>query len=105
MNTKAPEELSKNSKQFFKSILKEYELEAHHIEILTQACHALDRLQEAQKSIQKHGSYYLDRFKKPKILPAVEVEAKYMVIFKNLIRELGLDLEPPKEPGRPPGQY
>lgn len=105
MTIKVPKELSKNSKQFFNSILKEYELESHHIKILTEACHALDRLQEAQKQIKKHGSYYMDRFKKPKTSPFVEVEAKYMVIFKNLIRELGLDLEPPKEPGRPPRQY
>lgn len=105
MEIKAPEQLSENSKEFFNSILKEYELEAHHIEILTQACHALDRLQEAQTAIKEKGSYYVDRFNKPKVTPQIEVEAKYMVIFKNLIRELGLDLEPPKEPGRPPGQY
>jgi len=105
METKAPEEISDNAKEFFKSILKEFELEPHHIEILTQACHALDRLHEAQRAIKENGSYYLDRFNKPKVTPQIEVEAKYMVIFKNLIRELGLDLEPPKEPGRPPRQY
>jgi phage terminase small subunit len=105
MKIKAPEELSKSSKEFFNTIVEEYELESHHIQILIQACQCLDRIEEAREVIKEEGAFYNDRFLKPKVHPAVETEAKYKVIFKNLIRELGLDLEPPKEQGRPPRQY
>ncbi len=102
---RAPKHLSKSSKEFFNSIMNAYELEEHHIKILTLACECLDRAKNAQIQIEKGGLFILDRYKKPTISPAVRVKEQAEITFARLIRELGLDLEPPREPGRPPGLY
>jgi len=105
MDNKAPKGLSKNAKDFFNSITSEYELESHHLSILKQACECIDRINECRKLIEKEGPFYYDRFGQPKTHPALDEERKWKTTYYRLIRELGLDLEPPKEPGRPPGQY
>jgi phage terminase small subunit len=98
--------LSKSSKKFFTKILNNYELEDHHLEILSQACHCLDRIEESRLQIKKDGDYILDRFGILKPHPALKTEEKNKVIFARLIRELGLDIEPgSNELGRPPGLY
>jgi hypothetical protein len=102
MNIKPPKELSKSSKEFFNSIVDQYEMEPHHIQLLIQASECLDRIKEAREVIEKEGAYYLDRFHKPKAHPAVETEAKFKVVFKNLLKEIGLDIEISRGPGRPP---
>ena len=100
------DQLSKRAKRFFTKILNNYELEDHHLEILSQACHCLDRIEEARQKIEKDGDYILDRFGILKPHPALKTEEKNKVIFARLIRELGLDIEPGSgEIGRPPGLY
>lgn len=100
-----PEHLSKNSRKFFNKIVKEYELDSHHLELLKLACESLDRIEQARRAIAKTALVYLDRFNKPKINPAAKIEAENKIIFARLIRELGLDIEEPGELGRPPGLY
>lgn len=103
---KAPEYLSKNSKDFFNKIIKEYSLEEHHIKTLILACECLDRIEEARLQIETDGAYFEDRFQKPKPHPALKTEEQNKIIFTRLIRELGLDIEQGnRESGRPPRLY
>jgi len=98
--------LSKESKEFFNKITKQYNFEDHHIKLLILACECLDRIGEARRAIEKTALIYLDRFNKPKVNPAAKIEAENKIIFARLIRELNLDIEEPnRSPGRPPGLY
>ena len=96
--------LSKSSRKFFLKIMNQFELEDHHLEILSKACECIDRINEARLRIDKDGPYFKDRFSQLKPHPALKTEEQNKVIFARLIRELGLDVEPGTgEVGRPPG--
>ncbi len=103
--TKAPNYLSKKSQEFFNETAGNYDLEAHHIKTLILACECLDLIEKARKEVEKTGAFYPDRFGHTKSNPALNVIRDQKTLFARLIRELALDLEPSKEPGRPPRQY
>ncbi len=102
---KAPKYLKKATKDWFNSVINDYELEPHHIRLLTLAAEAWDRCEDARKVIAKLGMTYQDRFGCPKPRPEVAIEAECRIAFARLVRELNLDIEAPKPPGRPPGLY
>jgi phage terminase small subunit len=95
--------LSKSSRRFFTKILNNYELEAQHLVILSQACQCLDRIEEARLQIEKEGICVNDKFNNPKPHPALKIETTEKITFIRLIRELGLEVEAPGGIGRPPG--
>lgn len=101
----APTHLKAATKRWYKQVLEDYELEPHHMKILTLAATSWDRAQDARELIDKEGAIIPDRFGSPKKHPAVDVEKDSMITFARLVRELALDIEPPKAPGRPPGLY
>lgn len=101
---KIAEHLSSEMKEFYKQILKNYDLEAHHMIILTKACECLDRAEKAREEVAKDGLTIKDRYGSLKAHPAVKIEIDAKNTARLLLRELGLDLEPP-EPGRGPRQY
>lgn len=100
-----PEHFTETSSNLWRSVLKEYELEAHSLELLKAACEALDRANEAREKIAVDGAYFKDRFNQPREHPAVAVERHSRILFARLLRELCLDIEPPADPSRPPGLY
>ena len=77
----------------FRSILKQYDLEEHHKKILTLACKAWDRAEDARKIIDEKGATFQDRFQQPKERPEVKIERQSRNDFRLFIRELGLDVE------------
>jgi phage terminase small subunit len=82
--------------------VENFELEEHHVKVLTAAAEAWDRAQEARGAIAKHGgAFFTDRFGAPKVHPAVAVERDAKILFARLLRELRLDIDPPDS--RPPG--
>lgn len=101
----APTHLKAATKRWYKQVLEDYELEPHHMKILTLAATAWDRAQDARETIEQEGAVVADRFGQPKKHPAVDIETASMTTFARLIRELCLDIEPPKAPGRPPALY
>lgn len=101
---RAPQNLSKESRKFWKEILKIYELQPHHEKNLEAACRCWDRVLEARLRVETEGAYFKDRFGQVKAHPALEIEAKNKNLFMRLIRELGLDLQSPED-SRPPRQY
>jgi hypothetical protein len=52
---KSPKHLLKEPASFFKHVMSEYTLDEHHVILLTRACEALDRVEQARDAIKKHG--------------------------------------------------
>ena len=96
-----PKHLRPDTRKWWQSVLTDYELEAHHVKLLTLAAQAWDRYQEAREAIAKDGAYLPDRFGQLKAHPAVAVERDSRIGFARLVRELALDVDAPGE-GRPP---
>lgn len=99
---RAPDGLAPATKRWWLSVTRDWQLEEHHIRLLTMAAQAWDRAQAAQTVIAEHGMTYEDRFGAPRLRPEVNVRRDAEVAFARLIRELDLDIEPPAEATRPP---
>jgi len=102
----APKHLKKESKRFWRDVIREYELEdSASLKTLEQACESLDRIREAQKSMFEAGGAL---YKTPtgfwKRHPGVDVERGARGQFLQAMKQLGLDIEPLQDgPGRPVG--
>jgi len=101
---KAPSHLEKAGKSFWRRIMAEFAVQdPHHLELLTQACRCLDRIEQARSEVATAGAYYQDRFFQPKPHPGLAVERDQRVLFCRLLREMALDIAPPES--RPPARY
>lgn len=107
MPPKPPKHLKPATKKWFRQVIEEYDLEAHHVKILTLAAESWDRCQEAREILDREGLTYLDRFGCPRARPEVAVERDSRIAFARLVRELCLDIDPPPpgETDRPPRLY
>jgi P27 family predicted phage terminase small subunit len=92
-----PKHLRADTAAWFNSITKEYELDSHHLKLLTKACEAWDRSEQAREAIEKLGMTYDDRFGAPRARPECAIERDSRLAFARLVRELGLDVAPPSE--------
>jgi phage terminase small subunit len=102
--SKAPAHLRPATKAWWASVVADYEFEPHHIRLLTLAGEAWDMGELAQKGLKKADSLvFFDRFGSPHARPEVAIARDSRIAFARLLRELALDVEPPKSPGRPPG--
>ena len=99
---KPPAHLSESTREWYLHVIGEYELEEHHLRLLTLAGEAWDRCQQAREVIDKEGLTYLDRFEAPRTRPEIGVERDSRLAFVRIVRELDLDIEAPKEASRPP---
>jgi phage terminase small subunit len=98
---KAPEHLQPATAEWFESVTKDYELEPHHLRLLTLAAQSWDRAEQAREILAAKGLTFEDRFDQPHARPEVAIERDSRIAFARLLRELCLDLEPPAE-RRPP---
>ena len=98
---KAPAHLEPATGAWWVSVCVDYDLEPHHVRLLTLAAEAWDRAQEARVTIAKDGAYYRDRFGAPRPHPAVSVERDSRLSFARLLRELDLEGEPAPDPRMP----
>ena len=96
--TKAPSHLRAETQAWFRAVVDAYELEPHHVRLLTLAGEAWDRAHEARETLEREGAYFHDRFGCPKAHPAVQVERDSRIGFARLLRELDLDGEPAPDP-------
>ena len=98
----APRHLRAATQRWWLSVVEQWELEQHHLRLLTLASEAWDHGQQARRQVDKEGLTVVTRDGGAKLHPAMRVEADCRVAFARLIRELDLDVEPPNEARRPP---
>jgi phage terminase small subunit len=97
----APKHLSPATRRWWQNVVASYELEEHHLRLLTVAGEAWDRKENAREAIVREGLVFLDRFGVPKPRPEVAIQRDSEVTFCRVLRELKLDVGPPDS--RPPG--
>jgi P27 family predicted phage terminase small subunit len=101
----APAHLQAPGARFWRRIAEAFQLEPYHLDLLEQACEALDRAEGARERIDADGLTVLDRFGQVKANPLCAVERDARSQFRMLYRELGVnDDDAPGEIGRPPGR-
>ena len=98
---KVPTHLKPATAEWFTQVMRDYQLEPHHIRLLTLAGEAWDRGQAAREAIEAHGLTFTDRFEAPHARPEIAIERDSRIAFARLLRELCLDIDPPSE-SRPP---
>jgi P27 family predicted phage terminase small subunit len=99
---KAPRYLRATTRRWFDYVTSTWELEQHHVRILTLACEAWDRCAQAREHIAKDGLTVPTREGGAKLHPCVRIEQESRIAFARLVRELDLDVSPPAETKRPP---
>jgi hypothetical protein len=99
-----PRHLRPETLRWFKTVLDGWELQDHHVRLLLIAAEAWDRAEQATEILAREGLTYLDRFAAPHARPEVKIERDSRTAYARMLRELDLDLEPPKPPSgkRPP---
>jgi P27 family predicted phage terminase small subunit len=99
---RAPQHLKPATRRWWRDVVSSWELQEHHVRLLTLACEAWDRCAQARQQIDREGLTVQTREAGAKLHPACRVEAESRLAFARLLRELDLDLEPPAETKRPP---
>ena len=94
---KAPSHFLQDTTAWWYKIVDAYLLEPHHLKLLRACCEAWDRAETARLRVKRDGMFYEDRFGQPKVHPGVEAERKSRDQFRQLLRELGLDVAAPNE--------
>src|SRR2546427_9300426 len=93
---KPPTHLSSAMKAFFTQIVASWDLEVHHVALLTLLCEALDRCEQARLQVQKEGLTVPGRFG-PRTHPSVAIERDSRLSAVRISRELDLDADLPSE--------
>ena len=75
--TNAPRHLRVATRRWWESVVTEFELEPHHIRLLTLAGEAWDRTQQAREAVSEHGLTYTDRFGTPRWRALGHVAVQY----------------------------
>ena len=98
---KAPEKplgplhLRPATREWWGSVVTRWELEPHHVKLLTLAAEAWDRSQEAREQLEKDGGLTITKASGPRLHPCVKVKEQAEIAFARLLRELDLDLDAP----------
>ena len=99
---KPPSHLKPVTAKWWRSVTTDFDLEPHHLRLLTLAAEAWDRGQQAREVIDREGMTYTDRFGCPKPRPEVAIERDSRIGFARLLRELALDgVDGPEAPRAP----
>ena len=97
-----PDHLRPDTADWWQSVLRDYDLEDHHIRLLRLACESWDRGQQAREQIDRDGLTVRTADGGLKAHPAVAIERDTRLAFARLVRELDLDAGAPSERSRPP---
>jgi len=61
MTKQAPQHLRRDTKAFWSSVIRDFELEEHHVRLLTAACESWDRGVEAREAVTAAGPFFTNR--------------------------------------------
>jgi len=96
----APAHLTEPTAAWWLQVQDDYSLEPHHVRLLSLACEAYDRTQQARELLDRDGPVMVTDGGL-KTHPAVAIERDARLAFARLLRELDLDSEPAAA-SRPP---
>ena len=99
---KPPAHLRPATRRWFSGVVENYQLEEHHVRLLTLAAESWDRTCQAREVLDRDGLTYTDRFDCPRARPEIAIERDSRIAFARIVRELDLDLDPPTAERRPP---
>ena len=94
---KPPKHLRKDTATWWAEVLEQFELDSHHVRLLTKACESWDRSEQARELLAQDGLIIEDRFGSKKAHPAVAIERDSRLAFCRCTREIGLDVSPASE--------
>ena len=94
---KAPAHLADATRAWWRSVVREYKLEPHHLRLLQAAAEAWDRAVDAQSLLARDGLVIAGREGGMRPHPAVAIRRDAEVSFARLLRELDLDTEAPSD--------
>ena len=97
-----PAHLTRETAAWWRAVLGEYDLEAHHMRLLRLACESWDRCQQALDILDRDGLTTQTESGGLKAHPCIGIERDARLAFARLLRELDLDAEPPPDRARPP---
>ena len=86
---KAPAHLSKEAAAWWRLVVRDYDLEPHHLHLLQAACEAWDRMQQARETVGKEGIVFRAANGDLKTNPAVTIEKDARIAFARLVRGWG----------------
>ena len=98
---KPPAHLGDASKTFWRIVVRQYELEAHHLRLLQIGCESWDRAREARETVTGSKPYFTDPRGNIKPHPGIAVEQQARKQFIAALREIGLDVKAPDSPRAP----
>jgi P27 family predicted phage terminase small subunit len=98
-----PAHLSEASKALWQQINAAWELDVSHLVLLQTALECYDIMTECREKIAAEGIVYLHDNGATCKHPALQVWKDSRSHFLQAWKQLGFDLEPPQEVGRPPG--
>jgi P27 family predicted phage terminase small subunit len=96
-NSKAPSHLRKETRAWWTDVHIHWRLEEHHSRLLTMACTAWDRAEEAGEILARDGIVIGGRQAAVRPHPAIAIERDSRLAFARLVAQLNLDGEPPSE--------
>lgn len=99
---KTPKHLSPASRKWWEWVVNTYELEQHHVRLLTHAAEAWDCAEQARLVLCKEGLVWTDRYGQIRPRPEEAIARNQKILFARLIRELCLDDTPPPDDPRLP---
>lgn len=97
-----PDHLRPETAAWWRSVLEDYDLEAHHVRLLRLACESWDRCDQARELLNSDGLTVRTADGGMKAHPAVAIERDARLAFARLVRELDLDAGAPAAPPRAP---
>ena len=92
---KAPQHLAEPTRAWWRQVVRDYQLDAHHLKLLQAAAEAWDRACEAQSILSRDGLIIAGREGGVRPHPAVAIRRDVEISFARLLRELDLDTEMP----------
>jgi phage terminase small subunit len=100
----APKFLQPQTRAWWRSVVENWELEQHHLRLLTLCASSWDRAEQAREALAEHGLTFNDpKLNRPVARPEVAIERDSRIAFARLLRELDLDTTPASPITRPPG--
>jgi P27 family predicted phage terminase small subunit len=97
----APAHLRPATRQWWAAVTERWELEAHHVQLLTLAAEAWDRSNDAREQLARDGLTVTTKAGGPRLHPCVKVKEAAEIAYARLLRELDLDLDAPPAAARP----